>query len=40
VASGEKALLTRPELVFSVHQEVRARSGEVADPVRLAAWLG
>lgn len=39
LASGEKALLTHPELVIRVHQEIRARSGEAADPVRLARWL-
>jgi HEXXH motif-containing protein len=39
LASGEKALLTHPELVFRVHQEIRARSGEAVDPVQLARWL-
>jgi HEXXH motif-containing protein len=40
LASGENALLACPELVFRVHQEIRARYGEVADPVRLSRWLG
>jgi HEXXH motif-containing protein len=40
LASGEKALSTYPELVFRVHQEIRARYGEAADPVRLGEWLG
>lgn len=39
LATGEKALLTYPELVFHVHQEIRARYGETADPVLLARWL-
>lgn len=40
LATGEKALLTYPELVFRVHQEISARYGEAADPVLLARWLG
>ncbi len=39
LATGEPALLTHPELVFGVHQEILARQGEAADPVRLARWL-
>jgi HEXXH motif-containing protein len=39
LASGEKALLTYPELVFDVYHEIRARYGEAADPVLLARWL-
>lgn len=38
LASGDKTLLTHPELVFSVHQGIRARGG-TADPLRLAEWL-
>jgi HEXXH motif-containing protein len=38
LASGEKALLTHPELVFRVYQEILTRRDE-ADPVRLARWL-
>ena len=40
LASGEKALLTYPELVFRVHEEIRARYGEAPAPVPLARWLG
>lgn len=40
LASDEKALLTRPELVVQVYREIRARSESPVDPVRLARWLG
>lgn len=40
LASEDKTLLTQPELVFSVHQKIRARSGKATDPLRLAEWLG
>jgi HEXXH motif-containing protein len=33
------ALLTRPDLVRAVHDEVTLASGMVADPIRIAAWL-
>lgn len=39
LACGEKALLVHPELVFRVHEEVRARTGEHADPIELTRWL-
>lgn len=39
LATGDDVLLDRPELVAAVHQEIRARSGVVTDPVRLARWL-
>jgi HEXXH motif-containing protein len=39
MASGTEALLTRPELVFAVYHEIRARSGTATNPARLARWL-
>lgn len=39
LATGDKVLLGRPELVMAVHREIRAQRGIVTDPVRLAAWL-
>jgi len=39
LATGDPVLLDRPELVAAVHQEIRARSGVVTNPVRLACWL-
>lgn len=38
LASEDKTLQTRPELVFTVYQEIRSRGG-AADPLRLAEWL-
>jgi HEXXH motif-containing protein len=38
LASEDKTLQTRPELVFAVYQEIRSRGG-TADPLELAEWL-
>jgi HEXXH motif-containing protein len=38
LASEDKTLQDRPELVFAVYQEIRSRGG-TADPLRLAEWL-
>jgi HEXXH motif-containing protein len=40
LATGDKTLLSQPELVLAVYREIRARSGAGANPVRLARWLG
>jgi HEXXH motif-containing protein len=40
MASADEVLLSQPELVYAVHQEIRARSGVVPNPARLARWLG
>jgi HEXXH motif-containing protein len=39
LASEDKTLQTRPELVFSVYQEIGSHGG-TAHPLRLAEWLG
>jgi HEXXH motif-containing protein len=39
LATGDEVLLTRPELVFAVHQEIRHRTGAMTNPDRLARWL-
>ncbi|HEX6358533.1 HEXXH motif domain-containing protein [Actinophytocola sp.] len=39
LATEDAVLLDRPELVSALHREIRARSGLVTSPARLARWL-
>jgi hypothetical protein len=39
LATEDEVLLDRPELVSALHREIRARSGLVTNPARLARWL-
>ncbi len=39
LATRNELLLSHPELVYAVHEQIRARTGVATDPDQLARWL-